>query len=410
MKILVLNSGSSSLKFQLIETSPEQIENNADRLLAGGSVEKIGTSEAIVTYRVPGRPDSKFIAEILEHQQAVQTALQTMTGAESRVIGSVEEIEGVGHRVVHGGEHFAASTLIDDEAVRLIEGAIELAPLHNPANLKGYYAARLALPESKHAAVFDTAFHQTLTPRAYLYGLPYILYKRHGIRRYGFHGTSHRYVRYRFAQLHGTAGKQAKLITCHLGNGCSVCAIDGGKSVDTSMGFTPLEGLIMGTRAGDVDTAAVLHVMAKEDLKLYEISSLLNKHSGLYGLSGISNDMRTLLEERERGSERAAETIDVFCYRVKKYFGAYLAALNGADAIVFTGGIGENAPAIRAQICENLDALGIKIDPASNEAAVGKEQRISPEGAATEVWVIPTNEELLIARDTLRCILGIPHR
>jgi acetate kinase len=410
MKILVLNAGSSSVKFELIETSSEQIEANQDRSLAEGSIEKIGTSDALVSYAVAGAAGNKFQREILEHQQAVKIAIDLMTGNTHGVIRGAAEIEGVGHRVVHGGEQFSTSALMDDEVVRQIESSIELAPLHNPHNLKGYRAAQAILPQSKHVAVFDTAFHQTLPPRAYLYGLPYVVYTRHRIRRYGFHGTSHRYVRYRYGQIHKVASSEVKLITCHLGNGCSVCAVDHGKSVDTSMGFTPLEGLMMGTRTGDVDPAAVLHVMEKEGLRFEEISSLLNKHSGLYGVSGISNDMRTLLQHREQGNERAATAIDVFCYRVKKYFGAYLAALNGAEAIVFTGGIGENAPAIRAQICEQLDALGIVIDAQRNESAVGKEQEISGEGSAVKVWVIPTDEELLIARDTLRCILNLPHQ
>jgi acetate kinase len=265
------------------------------------------------------------------------------------------------------------------------------------------------LPQARHAAVFDTSFHQTLPRHAFMYGLPHVVYDRHRVRRYGFHGTSHRYVSYRYAQMLGKTRQEYKLITCHLGNGCSACAIDHGRSVDTSMGFTPLEGLLMGTRAGDVDPAAVLHVMSKEELTIHEVSSLLNKHSGLYGLSGISNDMRTLIEQAGKGNERARLAIDVFCYRVKKYIGAYLATLNGADAVLFTGGIGENAPAIRAQICDRLDALGIVLDPARNEAARGQASRISRDNSACQVWVIPTDEELLIARDTLRCILGLPH-
>ena len=298
--------------------------------------------------------------------------------------------------------------LIDEEVLQHVREAIELAPLHNPHNLKGYFAARDMLPQARHAAVFDTSFHQTLPRHAFLYGLPHAVYDRHRVRRYGFHGTSHRYVSYRYARMFGKTRQEYKLITCHLGNGCSVCAIDHGRSVDTSMGFTPLEGLLMGTRAGDIDPAAVLHVMAKEELTIHEVSSLLNKHSGLYGLSGISNDMRTLVEQSEKGNDRARMAIDVFCYRAKKYIGAYLATLNGADAVLFTGGIGENAPSVRAQICDRLDALGIVLDPAKNEAARGQACRISGDDSACQVWVIPTNEELLIARDTLRCILGLP--
>lgn len=409
MKIMVLNSGSSSLRFQLIETSPEQIENHADRVLGTGMVEKIGTGEAIVSYQALDGPRLKSSREILEHREAVNAALACVTNSDSGVIGNLEEIEGVGHRVVHGGERFRASALMTDEVVQHIDDAIELAPLHNPHNLKGFRAAREVLPHAKQVAVFDTAFHHTLPRHAFLYGLPYALYLRHGLRRYGFHGTSHRYLAYRYSRIHGKPKDAFKLITCHLGNGCSVCAIDLGRSIDTSMGFTPLEGLLMGTRAGDVDVAAVLHVMAKEELTLHEVSSLLNKHSGLYGVSGISNDMRALLREREDGNDRAALAIEIFCYRVKKYIGSYIAALNGADAVIFAGGIGERAPAIRAQICDSLDALGIEIDPARNGATDAVEANISAEDARTPVWVIPTNEELLIARDTLRCILGIPH-
>jgi acetate kinase len=409
MKIMVLNSGSSSLRFQLIETSPEQIEHHADRVLGTGMVEKIGTGEAIVSYRALDGTRLKSSREIFEHREAVNAALACVTNSDGGVIGNPEEIEGIGHRVVHGGERFGASALMTDEVVQHVEDAIELAPLHNPHNLKGFYAAREVLPHAKQVAVFDTAFHHTLPPHAFLYGLPYALYPRHGLRRYGFHGTSHRYLTYRYARIHGKPKDAFKLITCHLGNGCSVCAIDHGRSVDTSMGFTPLEGLLMGTRAGDVDVAAVLHVMAKEELTLHEVSSLLNKHSGLYGVSGISNDMRDLLSERDAGNDRAALAIEIFCYRVKIYIGAYFAALNGVDAVIFAGGIGERAPAIRAQICESLGAIGIAVDPAKNTAADSVEANISTEGASTPVWVIPTNEELLIARDTLRCILGIPH-
>jgi acetate kinase len=293
--------------------------------------------------------------------------------------------------------------------VKQLEELIDLAPLHNPPNLKGYYASRALFPDARHVAVFDTAFHQTLAPHAFLYGLPYELYQRYQIRRYGFHGTSHRYVSYRFAQLHDRTRQNYKLITCHLGNGCSMCAIDHGKSVDTSMGFTPLEGLLMGTRSGDLDPAALLHVMSHDGLEIHAASSLLNEQSGLRGVSGVSNDMRTLLAEAAKGHERARLAIDIFCYRAKKYIGAYLAAMNSADAVIFTGGIGENAPAIRAQICEGLSAFGIVLDPTRNAAAVGVEQDVSAAGATTQVWVIPTNEELLIARDTLRTLLGIPH-
>jgi len=410
MNILVLNSGSSSVKFQLIETSPEQIKAHEDRVLARGAVEKIGTAEAIVSCEVPPNKPTKFSKEILEHRDAIRAVLDHLMDPSDGLIRAPDEIGGVGHRVVHGGEEFTESVIIDEEVAGKIEDAIELAPLHNPQNLKGYTAAKEFLPHCPHVAVFDTSFHQSIEPHAYLYGLPYVFYSRHRIRRYGFHGTSHRYVAFRFAELHGKPKTEFKLVTCHLGNGCSACAIDRGKPIDTSMGFTPLEGLVMGTRSGDLDPAVVLHIMAKEELRQNEVSSLLNKHSGLYGLSGASNDMRALIEAAGEGDQRAKLAIDVFCYRVKKYIGAYLAALNGADAIVFTGGIGENAAPVRAQICESMDALGVALDPAKNEEASGGEMDISAEGARTKVWVIPTNEELLIARDTLRCITGNKER
>jgi acetate kinase len=275
--------------------------------------------------------------------------------------------------------------------------------------LKGYYAAKALLPHAKNVAVFDTAFHQSMAAPAYLYGLPYIYYTRDKIRRYGFHGTSHRYVSHRYAQIQHKTRADFKMITCHLGNGCSVCAINYGKSADTSMGLTPLEGLMMGTRPGDLDSGAVMYLVEHAEMGLHEVDVLLNKHSGMYGISGLSNDMRDLMKAREEGNSRAGLAIEMFCYRVKKYIGAYLAALNGADTIIFTGGIGENAPAIRAQICANLDGLGVSIDAAKNDPAIGKETNITGEGARTQVWVIPTNEELLIARDTLRCILNLPH-
>jgi acetate kinase len=414
MKILVLNCGSSSLKFQLIETAPELIASNQDRLLAHGTIEKIGSADAIVSFSAHGGASSKSSRPILTHKEAIETAFECMSTADG-IVSDLKEIEGVGHRIVHGGEYFQQSIVIDDEVVRRIEGLIELAPLHNPHNLKGYYASKALLPHATQVAVFDTAFHQTLPPKAYLYGLPYLYYTRDKIRRYGFHGTSHRYVSYRFAQIHNATRDAFKLITCHLGNGCSVCAIDHGKSVDTSMGFTPLEGLLMGTRPGDLDAGAVLYLVGRAEMGLHEVDVLLNKNCGMYGISGVSNDMRELQAEAEKGNSRARLAIEVFCYRVVKYIGAYFAAMNGADALIFAGGIGENAPAIRDQICGSLGALGIRLDPEKNRSAVGVERDISveapasAEGPSTRVWVIPTNEELLIARDTLRSILKIPH-
>ena len=324
-------------------------------------------------------------------------------------MGDLQEIEAAGHRVVHGGERFHQSVRMDEAVVREIESLSDLAPLHNPHNLKGYEAARELLPAAVHVAVFDTAFHQTLPPRAYLYGLPYVCYTRDKIRRYGFHGISHRYVSRHFAQLHAAKPEAFKLITCHLGNGCSVCAIDRGKSVDTSMGFTPLEGLVMGTRSGDLDPGAVFHLAKRDTMDMQRVDAMLNERSGLLGISGVSNDMRDLLGAREQGNPLARLAIEVFCYRVAKYIGAYFVVLGGADAIIFTGGIGENAAAIRAQICASLGALGVRLDSQKNEQPASVAREISSEAAATRLWVIPTNEELLIARDSLRCILKIPH-
>jgi acetate kinase len=405
VKVLVLNCGSSSLKFQLMETSPEQIDADQDRLLASGSVTKIGSRDASIAFDAGGRR-ARDTAPVLTHKEAISAAFERLkTNGATRL----EDVEAVGHRVVHGGEHFTESAIIDEEALKRIEAAGDLAPLHNPHNIKGYYAAKELLPHATHVAVFDTAFHQTLAPKAFIYGIPYLYYTRDKIRRYGFHGTSHRYVSYRFAQIHGRKRQDYKLITCHLGNGCSVCAIDHGKSVDTSMGLTPIEGLIMGTRPGDLDAGAVLYMVDREEMGAHEVDVVLNKYSGLYGISGISNDMRDLLKESEKGNDRARLAVDAFSYRVKKYIGAYYAAMDGTDALIFAGGIGENAPAIREQICSSLGSLGIQIDPKKNETAIGKEQEIGAECGATKVWVIPTNEELLIARDTVRVILKIPH-
>lgn len=408
MKILVLNCGSSSLKFQLVETTPERIASDTDIALAQGAIEKIGSGEALVSYQQKDSPKIRDSKPILKHREAIQTAFDLMTGPHG-VIEKLEEIEGVGHRIVHGGEQFTQSILIDDEVLKQIEASVDLAPLHNPHNLKGYYAAKALLPDAKNVAVFDTAFHQSMTPTAYLYGIPYLYYTRDKIRRYGFHGTSHRYVSHRFAQIQQKTRADFKMISCHLGNGCSVCAINYGKSADTSMGLTPLEGLMMGTRPGDLDAGAVMYLVEHAEMGLHEVDVELNKHSGMYGISGVSNDMRDLMKARDEGNSRAGLAIEMFCYRVKKYIGAYLAALNGAYVLIFTGGIGENAPAIRAQICANLDSLGITVDSAKNDAAGGKEANISGDSARTQVWVIPTNEELLIARDTLRCILNLPH-
>ncbi len=409
MKVLVLNCGSSSVKCQVIETTPELIASNKDQSIARVSIEKIGTDEAIIAYEATGVPRKKASRSIMNHDQAIEAVMHTLTKELEGVIEKPEDIGGVGHRIVHGGERFTASVQIDEEVLHEIEECIDLAPLHNPPNLKGYFAARKLLPDAPHVAVFDTSFHQTLPPRSYLYALPYVYYLRHKVRRYGFHGISHRYLSYRYANIKGSTRAAYKLITCHLGNGCSITAIDHGRVVDTSMGFTPLEGLIMGTRSGDVDAAAVLHLMGKEEMTPHEANLVLNKQSGLFGISGLSNDMRLLIEEGGKGNERAKLAVDMFCYRITKYIGAYMAALNGCDAIIFSGGIGENSPPVRAQVCESLTGLGLTLDIPRNNAALSREASISPLGSKPEVWVIPTNEELLIARDTLRTVLGIPH-
>lgn len=403
MYILVLNVGSSSLKYQLIATDGPAIAESRDRRLARGHVERIG-GEAILTLEASGRRPTTTVAQIRDHAHAVEHILSGLISEDSGVpTTSVAEIEAVGHRVVHGGERFTASTLVTDEVWRELEELVELAPLHNPHNLKGIAAARRVLgPGVPQVAVFDTAFHHTLPETAYLYAIPYQLYRRYRVRRYGFHGTSHRYVAYRYRQLTGRAREETRIITVHLGNGASACAIVGGESIDTSMGFTPLEGLVMGTRSGDLDPAILDFVAGKEGLALREVDSMLNKQSGLLGVSGLTADMRELLaEEAEHGDRRARLAIELFCYRAKKYLGAYLAAMNGAEAIVFAGGIGENSPDVRGRICHGLDWFGAAVDVERNTALTGgAEGRFDREGSRLQLWVIPTDEELLIARDT----------
>jgi len=414
MNVLVLNTGSSSLKFQVIDTDLETIEMNADRQLARGLIERIG-SESLVTFRVEGRPAVRRTAPLRDHRAALDHVLRWLVSPEAGVPGltSVGDIHAVGHRTVHGGEKFTRSVVITDEVVDQIEDCIDLAPLHNPANLKGIYAARELLgPGVPQVAVFDTSFHSTMPEVSYLYAIPYPLYVRHRIRRYGFHGTSHRYVAYRYRILTGKSYDETNIITVHLGNGCSACAIRKGESINTSMGLTPLEGLVMGTRGGNLDPSILEFLHDKEGMSFQEIDGLLNKQSGLLGVSGLTNDMRELLEEeRVHQDRRARLAIEIFCLRVKQYLGSYLAQMNGADAIVFTGGIGENSAEIRARVCQDMDFLGIAIDPAKNQAAVGgKEGDVSAEGARVRTFVIPTNEELLIARDTVRCVKNAPRR
>lgn len=413
MNILVLNCGSSSVKFQIIATDLELIAGNADQRLARGNIERIG-GEAIVSLKSEAGDKQVSTATLRDTQAAVELILRwASSDAGPSQIQSVADIHAVGHRVVHGGEYFTQSAVIDDNVLRAIEDCIELAPLHNPMNIKGIQAARevfgVGLPQ---VAVFDTAFHQTLPEHAYIYAIPYQLYRRYRIRRYGFHGTSHRYVAYRYRQLREMTREQTNVISLHLGNGCSIAGIRKGDSQDTSMGLTPLEGLVMGTRAGDIDPAIVDFISVKEGLTSREVETILNKQSGLLGISGLTNDMRELLdEEREHNDRRAHLAIEVFCYRARKYIGAFLAAVGGADAVIFTGGIGENSPEIRSRICAGLEWMGLELEPQRNAAAVnGFEGAVSTEGSRLAAYVIPTDEELLIARDTLRSISGVSQR
>jgi len=414
MNVLVLNCGSSSVKFQLIATDLELIKQDADKRLAHGLIERIGGA-GIVTFTAEGKAPKRFAEPVRDTRAAVEMILRWAIGEESGLAGvtTIADIHAVGHRVVHGGEQFTSSVLITDAVLHGIEDCIELAPLHNPANIQGILAARAALGSAiPQVAVFDTAFHQTLPEHAFLYALPYQLYRRHRIRRYGFHGTSHRYVAYRYRTLKGIGRDATNIITLHLGNGCSIAAIKDGNSIDTSMGFTPLEGLVMGTRSGDLDASIVDLVATKEGLSAREVETLLNKQSGLLGISGLTDDMRELLAEaHEHDDRRARLAIEIFCYRARKYIGSYLAAMNGAEAIVFTGGIGENSAEIRAKICADLIWTGVELDAELNSTN-GADQagRISSENSRVAVYVVPTNEELLIARDTVRVVTGTPQR
>jgi len=395
MKTLVLNCGSSSIKYQLYEMPSRDV-------LARGMVERIGDTGSALIHEHDGQKD-RLETDIPDHEAAMAVILKTMVG-EDAVLTELSEIAAVGHRVVHGGEEFTGSVLINDEVIASVEKFADLAPLHNPPNLTGIRASMRELPDTPQVACFDTAFHNTIPKVAYTYALPYELYEKYGIRRYGFHGTSHRYVARRAAQLLKLDKYELNCITVHLGNGCSMAAVREGKSDDTSMGLTPLEGLVMGTRTGDFDPA-ILFYLADHGYDIDSLNKLCNKQSGLLGLSGESNDMRTLGDLAAQSNERAQLAIDVFCYRIKKYVGTYMAVLNRVDAIVFTGGIGENGAAVRASICGELDQLGITIDADRNEATVGrKEGSISKPGMKTDVLVIPTDEEAAIAADTFELV------
>lgn len=402
MNVLVLNAGSSSLKFQLIVTDQARIDAGSDVRLAWGQLERAGTG-GVLTLNGNGR---EFLPEVVPTfgiASAVKHVLELLSRA------GLGPIDAVGHRIVHGGERFTRSTRLNEEVLRQLDATLDLAPLHNPQCLECVRTSRAVLgPAIPHIGAFDTAFHHTLPEAAYLYAIPYAFYERHHVRRYGFHGTSHRYVAHRYRQLTGRTRAETNLVTLHLGNGCSACAIKRGDSIDTSMGLTPLEGLVMGTRSGDIDPAIVGYLARKTGLILEKVEDYLNKQSGLLGLSGTSSDMRELLERTTERQEPAAErAVALFCYRVRKYIGAYLAAMNGADALVFTGGIGEHAPVIRERICDELGWLGVTLDPARNQDPSLREGRIDSRSGRLEVWVIPTNEELLIARDTYRVVEGL---
>ena len=397
MKILVLNCGSSSLKYQLIDMSNEEV-------LCVGLVERIGIEGSILKQEKDG-VEGKLIVEqpMKNHQDAIKSVLDAVVDPQYGGVKDIKEVEAVGHRVVHGGEKFAGSVLITDEVKAALEECIELAPLHNPANIMGIEACEAILPGVPMVGVFDTAFHQTMPKSSYLYGLPHELYTKYGVRRYGFHGTSHRYVSQRAAEMLGKNIEDCKIITCHLGNGASVAAIDGGKSVDTSMGFTPLEGLIMGTRCGDIDAAILPFLMEKEGLDAKGLSNLMNKKSGVYGMTGISSDFRDIEDAAAQNNELAQIALESYAKKVKKYIGSYAAEMNGVDAVVFTAGVGENGIDMRADIMANMDFLGMKLDEEANKVR-GKERVISTEDSKVKILLIPTNEELMIARDTLELV------
>ena len=394
MKVLVLNCGSSSIKYQFIDSDKETA-------LAKGIVERIGMTGAVLSHSRFDGDSIKIAGEILDHKAAIEYVIAILLSKNHGVIENISDIDAIGHRVVHGGETFSDSVLINDEVLKVLEDNIELAPLHNPPNIKGIQAVSRLLAKTPQVAVFDTAFHSKMPPRSFLYGIPYELYKKYKIRRYGFHGTSHLYVSQKAAEMMNKNISELKIITAHLGNGCSMAAINKGTSMDTTMGFTPLEGLLMGTRSGDLDPSLILYIMGKEGLSLHEAGTLLNKHSGLIGISGESSDMREIIASVKDEQKRSVYAFEIFCYRIKKYIGAYTAAMGGLDALVFTGGIGENATEVREEVCRNMDYLGIKLDTLKNES---KEQIISDSSSKVKIFRIPTNEELVIAMDTAKIV------
>jgi len=396
MNILVINCGSSSLKYQLLNMNDES-------QLAQGLVERIGIEGSRLKQETPAFGKKVIEVEMKDHKAALENVLKALVNEEYGAIKSYDEINAVGHRVVHAGEKYSASVIINDDVIKALEECIELAPLHNPPNLTGIRAIQELLPALENVAVFDTAFHQTMPETSYIYPLPYELYEKYGVRRYGFHGTSHRYVYQRAADMLGKDPKELKLISCHLGNGASLCAIDGGKSVATSMGFTPLEGLVMGTRCGDIDPAIVTYIMDKENLDTAGVNNLLNKQSGVFGISGVSSDFRDIENAAADGNKRAQLALDAFDLRVRKYIAAYASIMGGVDAIIFTAGLGENSAMNRESITKNLEFMGVELDKEANNIR-GKEAIVSTADSKVKVMVVPTNEELMIARDTLELV------
>ena len=396
MNVLVINCGSSSLKYQLINSDSKEV-------LAKGLCERIGIAGSAITHQPAGKDKITKEIPMPDHKKAVELVIEALTDAENGVVKSLDEIDAVGHRVVHGGEKFAEATVITDDVIKAIEECNDLAPLHNPANLIGIDACKALMPDVPMVAVFDTAFHQTMPAKAYLYGLPYEYYEKYKVRRYGFHGTSHSFVSKRTAQILGKDVKDLKIVVCHLGNGASISAVKNGECVDTSMGLTPLEGLIMGTRSGDIDPAIIEFICKKENLSVEEMNSILNKKSGVLGLSGLSSDFRDLVNASEEGNKRAADTLATYAYNVAKYVGSYVAAMNGVDVIVFTAGIGENNAAVRKMVCEYFGYLGVEIDEEINKIR-GEEITLTKEGCPVKVMVVPTNEELAICEETVALV------
>ncbi|HEX3009877.1 MAG TPA: acetate kinase [Bacteroidales bacterium] len=400
MKIIVLNCGSSSIKYQLFDMTTQEV-------LAKGIVEKIGLHGSFIKNERNDGDKLLLEGDIYDHQSGIEYVLGILTSIKHGSLTSFEEIDAVGHRVVHGGEKFNTSVLINDEVIKMMEECIDLAPLHNPPNLKGIFAMQALLPNVPQVGVFDTAFHQTMPDYAYMYAIPFPLYKQYGIRRYGFHGTSHRYVSQRAANILGVDLDNQKVITCHLGNGSSLAAISHGISVDTSMGMTPVEGLIMGTRCGDLDLGVLTYLMMKEELDISTANTLINKHSGMLGITGVSSDMREIMKAADEGNERARLGLNMYAYRIRKYIGSYAAAMGGLDMIVFTGGVGENSDYARAEVVKGLEFLGLDFDFEKNKGVHGQEMVLTKDSSRVKVLVVPTNEELIIAEDTLEIIDNI---